>query len=225
MRRAFNFLLIGLLGLIFGSIVLGYQERTTLPALAKAYTELVPQQLGAPNVITGILLTYRAFDTLGEVAVLFMVAASIGLLLGAGDAPTKQRGAPASEIVQNGADILVPLIAIFAAYIVVHGHLGPGGGFQGGAVMASCVLLLVLAKPEYRVRLAALSVVESLAGVLIVLVGIAGIVFAGGFLDNSVLPLGDFGSLFSAGAIPLLSVLLGAKVGCELSVIVERFRG
>ena len=40
---------------------------------------LVPQDLGAPNVVTGILLTYRAFDTLGEVAVLFMVAAGVGL--------------------------------------------------------------------------------------------------------------------------------------------------
>jgi multicomponent Na+:H+ antiporter subunit B len=46
--------------------------------LAKRYVELVPQDLGAPNVITGILLTYRAFDTLGEVAVLFMVAAGVG---------------------------------------------------------------------------------------------------------------------------------------------------
>ena len=56
------------------------------------------------------------------------------------------------------------------------------------------------------------------------LVGIAGIIFAGGFLDNRVLPLGEFGAFFSAGGIPILSVLLGAKVGCELSVIIERFR-
>ena len=47
---------------------------------------------------------------------------------------------------------------------------------------------------------------------------------AGGFLDNRVLPLGEFGAFFSAGTIPVLSVLLGIKVGCELSVIVDRFR-
>jgi len=107
---------------------------------------------------------------------------------------------------------------------MAHGHLGPGGGFQGGAVIASCVLLVLLAKPDYRVKLAQLSVTESLAGVLIVLVGVAGLVFAGGFLDSRVLPAGEFGALVSAGAIPVLSVLLGAKVGCELSVIIERFR-
>jgi len=131
---------------------------------------------------------------------------------------------PSTEIVRNGADIMVPLIALFATYIVVHGHLGPGGGFQGGAVAASCALLLLLAKPEYRIKLAQLSVMESLSGLFIVLVGIGGIVFAGGFLDNKILPLGEFGTLFSAGSIPVLSVLLGTKVGCELSVIIERFR-
>ena len=231
MRRGAIVLVVGLLGIVFATIVFNYSERASLPSLAEAYVDLVPRELGAPNVITGILLTYRAFDTLGEVAVLFMVAASIGLLLGARDAERdeapendKAEATTSTEIVRNGSDILVPLIAIFAAYIVMHGHLGPGGGFQGGAVMASCVLLLVLAKPEFRVKLARLSAIESLAGLLIVLVGIAGIVLAGGFLDNRILPLGEFGAFFSAGAIPILSVLLGAKVGCELSVIIERFR-
>jgi multicomponent Na+:H+ antiporter subunit B len=231
MRRGAAIVLVGLLGGIFATIAVNYTQRTSLPALAAAYVDLVPRELGAPNVITGILLTYRAFDTLGEVAVLFMVAAGIGLLLGAAGKEPDQtliqkslKATPPTEIVQNGADILVPLIAIFAAYIVMHGHLGPGGGFQGGAVMASCVLLLLLAKPDYRIKLAHLSVMESLAGLLIVLLGVAGIIFAGGFLDNRVLPLGKFGAFFSAGAIPILSVLLGVKVGCELSVIVERFR-
>jgi multicomponent Na+:H+ antiporter subunit B len=50
-------------------------------------------------------------------------------------------------------------------------------------------------------------------------------VFAGGFLDSRMLPLGQFGAFFSAGAIPVISVLLGVKVGCELSVIIDRFRG
>ena len=64
----------------------------------------------------------------------------------------------------------------------------------------------------------------AIAGVLFVLVGVAGLILADGFLDNRVLPLGEFGAFFSAGAIPLLSVLLGVKVGCELSVIIDRFR-
>jgi multicomponent Na+:H+ antiporter subunit B len=86
-------------------------------------------------------------------------------------------------------------------------------------------MLLLLAKPEYAVDQDFLGMTESLAGVLYVLAGIAGLVFAGGFLDSRMLPLGQFGTFFSAGAIPVISVLLGVKVGCELSVIIDRFRG
>jgi multicomponent Na+:H+ antiporter subunit B len=200
-----------------------------LRPLAESYVRLVPLDLGAPNVITGILLTYRAFDTLGEVAVLFMVAAGVGLVLGGKAAakasdPVAEPATPSSEIVRSAAQILVPLISIFAAYIIMNGHISAGGGFQGGAVIASAVLLLLLANPSHALNTAFLSITESLAGVLFVLVGIAGLIFAGGFLDNRVLSLGQFGAFFSAGAIPVLSVLLGVKVGCELSVILDRFR-
>jgi multicomponent Na+:H+ antiporter subunit B len=215
-------------GLVFASLVIGYSEQNALRPLAESYVRLVPRDLGAPNVITGILLTYRGFDTLGEVAVLFMVAASVGLVLGTrrgrGRASAKARPDEASEIVRTGAEILVPLICIFAAYIIMNGHLSAGGGFQGGAVIASGVLLTLLAFPQYQPNLEYLSITESIAGALFVLVGMAGLIAAGGFLDNRIFPLGQFGAFFSAGAIPLLSALLGIKVGCELSVILERFR-
>jgi len=231
MRQAFNTLVVALFALLFATIAVTYTEQQTLPQLAAGYVKLVPQELGAPNVITGILLTYRGFDTLGEVAVLFMVAAGVGLVLGDG---TRRRDAvpaeseaivPSTELVRNGAAILFPLISIFAAYIIMNGHLSAGGGFQGGAIIASGVMLLLLANPEYLVDHDFLGVTESLAGVLYVLAGIAGLIFAGGFLDSRMLPLGQFGAFFSAGAIPIISVLLGVKVGCELGVIIDRFRG
>jgi multicomponent Na+:H+ antiporter subunit B len=230
MQRIFSSAAVLLFAFIFASIAIGHTEQTALRPLAENYVRLVPLDLGAPNVITGILLTYRAFDTLGEVAVLFMVAAGVGLVLKEpkaadpqGDSESKT-AEPASEIVRTAAQILVPLIAIFAAYIIMNGHISAGGGFQGGAVIASAVLLMLLADPSHKLNAAFLSITESLAGVLFVLVGIAGLVFAGGFLDNRALPLGQFGAFFSAGAIPVLSVLLGVKVGCELSVILDRFR-
>jgi multicomponent Na+:H+ antiporter subunit B len=230
-RRACIVVAVALFGLVFVSLALDHAERQSLPPLAERYVKLVPRQLGAPNVITGILLTYRAFDTLGEVAVLFMVAAGVGLVLGArgwqvGASPegAKEQTRQASEIVQSSAQILVPLISIFAAYIIMNGHLSAGGGFQGGAVIASGVLLLLLANSQQRLDLEFLGSTESLAGVLFVLVGIAGVMVAGGFLDSRVLPLGTFGAFFSGGTIPVLAVLLGVKVGCELSVIIDRFR-
>jgi multicomponent Na+:H+ antiporter subunit B len=121
--------------------------------------------------------------------------------------------------------VLLPLIFTFGAYVIVNGHLSAGGGFQGGAIVASGAMLMLLARPRSRLNVALLSVIESFAGVLYVSLGIVGLVFAAGFLDPRFLPMGEFGAFVSAGAIPLISALLGIKVGAELSVIIDRFRG
>lgn len=224
-------LVVGLFGVLLAGMLAEHTELQALRPLAKSYVVMAPHELATPNVITGILLNFRALDTLGEVAVLFMVAAGVGLVLSkqgeTRDAPLARepdKAVPSSEIVQSGADLLFPLISMFAAYIIMNGHLSAGGGFQGGAVIASAVMLLLLAKPGYPLSVGILSAVESLAGVLFVVTGVAGLIFAGGFLDSRVLPLGEFGAFFSAGAIPVLSALLGIKVGCELSVVIDRFR-
>lgn len=230
-RRIFSVLAVLIFAFIFGRMIAAYVERDTLSALAQHYLTEVPRDLGAPNVVTGILITFRGFDTLGEVAVLFMVAASVGILLGrtpdeknASAANADVAAARPTELVENGARVILPLILLFGAYVIMNGHLSAGGGFQGGAVVASGVMLLMLASPASRLDHNTLSITESLAGVLYVLAGILGLVFAGGFLDSHILPRGTFGTLFSAGAIPLISVLLGIKVGAELSVVIDRFR-
>jgi multicomponent Na+:H+ antiporter subunit B len=203
-----------------------------LRPLAWYYVVRGPVELGAPNIVTGILITYRGFDTLGEVAVLFMVAASVGVLLKEESDATSATAAeettsvrrPAGEIVHTGKQVLLPMILTFGAYVIVNGHLSAGGGFQGGAIVASAVMLMMLARPRSTLNVALLSVVESLAGVIYVCIGVLGLVLAGGFLDARFLPRGEFGAFFSAGAIPLISALLGVKVGAELSVIIDRFR-
>ncbi|GAA2814480.1 multicomponent Na+:H+ antiporter subunit B [Aminobacter aminovorans] len=228
MKTVLSFLVVLLFGAVFASIVGGYAERDSVSALAEQYLAMVPRELGAPNVVTGILITYRGFDTLGEVAVLFMVAAGVGVLLGGKDTATAaepgMRSRRPSELVGNGAEIILPLIFLFGAYVIKNGHLSAGGGFQGGAVVASGTMLLMLALPSTRLNHGFLGVTESLAGVVYVGIGILGLVFAAGFLDSHILPSGEFGTLVSAGAIPVISALLGVKVGAELSVIVDRFR-
>lgn len=225
MRRIAAAAVVLLLALLFARLAAGYVELDTLRPLARFYVAEGPGDLGAPNIVTGILITYRGFDTLGEVAVLFMVAASVGLLLKQdsvlGDATPRRA---ASEIVRTGVGVLLPLIFTFGAYVIVNGHLSAGGGFQGGAIVASGVMLMLLARPGMTLNLALLSVIESFAGVFYVLLGIMGLVLAGGFLDPRFLPKGEFGAFISAGAIPLISALLGIKVGAELSVIIDRFR-
>jgi len=226
MKRAFAALAVILVGLVFLHIVGDYAELQALRPLAHYYVTQVPAQLGAPNVVTGILISWRGFDTLGEVAVLFMVAASIGLLLQQGDGQetTSPARRPASELVATGAMVLLPLIFTFGAYVIVNGHLSAGGGFQGGAIVASGVMLMLVANPSATLNTALLGAIESAAGVLYVCLGVLGLFLAGGFLDPRFLPKGQFGAFVSAGAIPLISALLGVKVGAELSVIIDRFR-
>lgn len=227
-RRVFIALAVMLMAIVFLGVIGDYAEMPALRPLAQYYVTQVPVQLGAPNVVTGILISWRGFDTLGEVAVLFMVAASVGLLLEKNEAgaaiPPRHARRPASEIVTTGAMVLLPLIFTFGAYVIVNGHLSAGGGFQGGAIVASGVMLMLAANPSATLNTPLLGVIESAAGVIYVSLGILGLVLAGGFLDPRFLPKGEFGAFISAGAIPLISALLGVKVGAELSVIIDRFR-
>ncbi len=228
MRRILAFAVVGGLALVFAQVLAAHRELDSLRPLAASYVRLSPEALTTPNVVTGILIAFRSLDTLGEVAVLFMVAASLGLLMKPlDDQPQDPSGnalVKAGEIVENGKHVLFPMILTFGAYVIANGHLSAGGGFQGGAIVASGVMLMLIASPETRLNGTMLSIVESLAGVLFVVLGILGIILAGGFLDPRFLPAGELGHFISAGAIPPISVLLGIKVGAELSVVIDKFR-
>ena len=194
-----------------------------LNPLATKYVQDGPSELGGANLVTSVIVTYRGLDTLGEVAVLFLATAGIGFLLQSNKRKQKKR--KSSEILQSGTVILLPLIILLGVYIFLHGHLTPGGGFQGGVVIAGGFLLVFLAFENTKVNKTLLYFIESLSGVFYVGIGVLGLVLAGGFLDNRFLPLGNFGSLASAGAIPIIYSLVGLKVGSELVGILANMRG
>lgn len=172
---------------------------------------------GAPNIVTAVVVNYRALDTLGEVTVLFIASLGLGVFLSLRE---KKHDLPqASLIVHRGSQFLFPLILLFGGYIFLHGHLTPGGGFQGGSVIASAFLLLFLGNPGYRLRRTPLTLVESLAGLTFVIIGLIGLAIGGYFLNNF-LPKGSEFALFSAGIIPILYAAIGLKVGVELAGII-----
>ena len=237
-KRIFIFLMLTLMAMIFFNLASNYSENTELSKLGHYYAEKGPQELGAPNLVTSVVVTYRGLDTLGEVTVLFISAAGVGLLLRRtrrrnddedledGDRAEETAGVhkPASEIVETATELLLPMVILFGIYVFLNGHLSPGGGFQGGAIIASGTMFLLLALPESHISRTMISVTESLSGFGYVIVGVLGVTMAGGFLDNRILPLGDFGTLFSAGAIPIIYIFVGLKVGSELSAVLDRFR-
>lgn len=221
MIKRFTVLLIILgLGVIFLQLLLSYVPDSNLNLTGRYYAENTVTEVGANNIVTAIIVTYRGLDTLGEVTVLFLTASIIGLVLSLesknSSGPVKSRPDP-GELLSTGSYLLVPLILLFGAYIFINGHLTPGGGFQGGAILASAILLLLLTHPVKRFSHRIVTVLESISGLAFVVVGMLGIFLAGGFLDNSILPLGKAGELFSAGTIPVIYTFIGLKVGAEFS--------
>lgn len=214
-------------GYIFYLTISSWQPLTQLTGVARAYVAREANELGAMNIVTAIVVTYRGLDTLGEVTVLLLAASGVAVLLRKREKlqEDKKDRREASEFIQTGAQLLTPVIVMFGAYIFLNGHLSPGGGFQGGAVVASAVLLLFLAFPERKLKHGILDAVESFSGFGYVVIGLLGIYFAGGFLDNRILPLGHFGTLLSAGAIPIIYTFIGLKVGIELAGILENLKG
>lgn len=220
-KRFVALLLLLAVGGVFATLLLGYAPDAELNTTARYYAERTAQDIGAANFVTAIVVTYRGLDTLGEVTVLFLAAAILGLVLARDrrQAQAKWDLVPVGELLATGSRILVPLIMLLGVYVFVNGHLTPGGGFQGGAIIASGVLLLLLAAPGRRFGHAVIAGVESLAGVFYVGIGVLGLVLAGGFLDNRFLPVGELGALFSAGAIPIIYSLIGLKVGAEFASV------
>ena len=177
------------------------------------------EETGAVNIVTSVVLSYRGFDTLGEVTVLFLAATGVGAVLRMGRSKSVAIE-PASFVLQTGCRVLFPLILVFGSYIFIHGHLTPGGGFQGGAIVASAFVLIYLGCRERRIREGISTTLESLGGLIFVAVGLIGLAVGGSFLGNF-LPKGPPGLLFSAGVIPVIYVAIGFKVGSELAGIFD----
>ncbi len=124
--------------------------------VSHTYLEEGLEATGTVNIITGIILEYRGFDTLGESFVLFCaVTCVLALLLADSE---HEKAAVSSKlmfsdlsgdpIMQKTAKAIIPLMLMFGVYIILNGHLSPGGGFSGGAVLGAAIILLSAAYGE-----------------------------------------------------------------------------
>jgi multicomponent Na+:H+ antiporter subunit B len=200
--------------------LLPFGENRMNPKLSGVYLNQGIEQTGSANIVTAIVVNYRGFDTLGEVTVLFLSATALGAILFSARREERHR-IQASQVVQTGAHLLFPLIVVLGAYVFIHGHLTPGGGFQGGTIIATGVLLMMLAYRSYHVNHRVITWLESLAGLTFVTVGLLGLVYGTSFLENF-LPFGVVNRVFSAGIIPVIYSAVGIKVGVELIGLLDR---
>ncbi|MBF0266260.1 MAG: sodium:proton antiporter [Gammaproteobacteria bacterium] len=186
------------------------------------------QDTGVTNIVTSVVLAYRGLDTLGELAILFTAASGVGLLL-SNKLNTKLqpstktvRLSNSNFIIEHALNLLFPLLLVVGFYVIFHGHLTPGGGFQGGVIIASAFFLNILAKPykssdsEIESTHNNLTIIESLSGVTFIAIGLYALISGHDFLEPF-LSHGQLGSLWSAGTLPFLYIAVGLKVGAELS--------
>ena len=220
MRRVISILLLIIVALGIRLSLTKIPFGTPKTKVGRYYIEEGIEETGAVNIVTSVVVSYRGFDTLGEVTILFIAAIGLGAVLSTVGEKTVREIEPASLVLYTGCRLLFPLILIFGTYIFIHGHLTPGGGFQGGAIIASGFLLIYLGCRERRISQKASKLAESLGGLVFVIIGLLGLVFGGYFLLNF-LPKGTANALFSAGIIPIIYIAIGFKVGSELASIID----
>ena len=213
----FTAVLVKMSSLFIGSTATNYVGNSLL--------EKTSTVAGIPNAVTAVVVYFRGLDTLGEVSVLFLVSTGVGLLLGRGEKVGRSQSSP-SAIVAHAKTLVLPHFILTGLYITLHGHLTPGGGFQGGVMAAGVSLLLILAGDKIKNH-KVLHALEGVVGSLYALVAISGIWLAGSFLGNYLLPTdiaSSFGTLFSGGILPILYIFVGVKVGTELIGIYQNFQ-
>lgn len=203
------------------------------------YGELINQQTvpqrQITDAVTAVNFDYRGFDTIGEEYILFVSVMGTLVLLRETqekkeqelpDAAAKTREVPPSDAVRIWILLLIAPKVLWGLYIVTHGQLTPGGGFQGGVILASVPLIIYLGaslrvfKRITSFRLAEVAEATGAGGYIII--GMLGLLYGKEFLAN-VLPLGKAGHLTSGGTVPLISLSTGLEVTAGFVLLLYAF--
>ncbi len=220
---------------------IGVAERPINNEVSARYIEKGLEETGAINIVSGMILDYRAFDTLGESHVLFVATVTVLILLRLDPGKNDYAGVSREEveandrryepkndaILQMSAYILVPAIIIFGIYVILNGHLGPGGGFSGGAIIGAGLILYLNAfgfekterffteKTYRRISFCSLSfycIAKSYS------------FYTGANHIESMIPKGTPGAILSSGLILPLNIAVGLVVACTMYAFYAMFR-
>ena len=183
----------------------------------------VPER-SATDVVTAVNFDYRGFDTLIEEFILFAAVIGVASILRTlrgertrrpdDDAAGRHVPETSLPVRVTGIGLVAPTILV-GIYIVAHGHQTPGGGFQGGVILATALLVTYLSSdfltfravgPTWLIELA-----EGLGAASFALIGVGGLLFGAAFFENF-LGKGTPGELPSAGTIPLSNAAVGLAV-------------
>lgn len=204
--------------------------------VSERYIENGLQETGAVNIVSGMILTYRAFDTFGETNVLFIATCCVMIMLMLGEkafeeqkeADENRRFEPKDDqILKFAARVLCPVIFVFGIYIILNGHISPGGGFSGGAILGAGMILYVNAfgfgmtgkwfnEHIYKIAKITALCMYGLIGSYFYITGANGI--------NNHIPLGIPGHILSSGIILPINIAVGIEVACTMYAFFALFR-
>ena len=212
---------------------------TPWPVTARDYLEAKGvQDSGAVNLVSAIYLGYRAFDTLGETIVLLVaILGTMGLMthieaiLAKGELTTtspatfylsddkRSSHALRTHLLEVVTGKLSPVVLLFGFYVMLYGHLSPGGGFQGGVIVASGIIFLSLGSgldPSAKLSgYKVLGKIEAAAFLLLIVVSLSGILLGKGFFGDPF----ESVTVLPAGFIILLNAIIGLKVGTSIGLM------
>lgn len=246
--------LYALLALVLGGVLIFFLLETVawMPrfgaAIAPANNEVAAryigqglEETGAVNIVAGMILDYRAFDTLGESTVLFIAASAVLILLRidrgkdgkpvqemiAQDADDRHHEPKNDRILQGSAALLTPIIFLFGIYIILNGHLSPGGGFSGGSIISAGLILYLNAYGfEKAGRFFTYKTFTWVSFFALMFYGLAKTYsfYCGANGLESGIPLGTPGAILSSGLILPLNIAVGMVVACTMYIFYALFR-
>jgi len=196
-------------------------------AYGRILNAAAPPERHVSSVVAAVVFDYRGFDTLGEEFILFTSVMGVALLLREvrGD-QVHRRDRVQSDAVRLVGVAFAPLLLVIGLYVVAHGYITPGGGFQGGVVLAAAFALLYVAG-EYRAyrRLTpafAVDFAEGTGAGGYAVVGIVSMLLGSAYLHNFG-PLGTSGTLASGGSIAFLNIATALEVGAAFVLLFTEF--
>lgn len=213
----------------------GADENPVNNEVSQRYIEKGLQETGAVNIVTGMILDYRAFDTLGESHVLFIATCTVLILLrhdkrdesSLEDERARLLEPKNDVILQTVSKVLVPPIFIFGIYVILCGHLGPGGGFSGGAIIGAGLILYLNAfgfRKTEKFFTGKTYKIMSVGALGCYCMAKSYSFYTGANHIESVIPLGNPGAILSSGLILLLNICVGIVVAGTMYTFYVMFR-
>ncbi len=215
---------------------IGEVKNPTNNEVAQKYLSDASWETGSLNAVSGMILDYRAFDTLGESCVLFVATIAVFILLRRDD--DSPEGLPVKHLIRKHEPIkdpilektfefIVPVVFLFGIYVILNGHLSPGGGFSGGAILGAGFILYLNAygiEKTERLINSKTYLCLSVCALLFYALAKSYVFYIGANHIESIIPVLADGSIFASGLILPLNIAVGIVVSNTVYALFLMFR-